>query len=251
MEEHQTKYDPERLAMAHRLMEWSNIIVIACAALGATAWFTSHLVLFYVLGSIALILTLLFMWGPVIVGIAGPGEGRIVNGILFIVIGILITHRFWAGLILGGCFFGLFSMLPLAAEMYRMRRKERQNECKVAEEAPALVIDKDRDKRINQMSGAYGQLREVADTLGEATEELEAIASHVDVLKDYLVSGQWMEDYEADERGEIGPDVDRSVLSQDGLYNLMEDLDEIMHSFERLEERFAADPELDKILQEE
>ena len=94
MKEHQPKYDPERLKKAHRLMEWSNIIVI----------------------------------------------------------GILITHRFWAGLILGGCFFGLFSMLPLAVEMYRMRRKERQNECKVAEEAPALVIDKDRDKRINQMS---------------------------------------------------------------------------------------------------
>ena len=74
------KFDPDRLKKAHRLMEWSNIIVI----------------------------------------------------------GILITHRFWAGLILGGCFFGLFSMLPLAVEMYRMRRKERQNECKAAEEAPGL-----------------------------------------------------------------------------------------------------------------
>ena len=71
-------------------MEWSNIIVIACAALGATAWFTSHLVLFYVLGSIALVLSLLFMWGPVFIGISDIGEGRIVNGILFIVIGILI-----------------------------------------------------------------------------------------------------------------------------------------------------------------
>lgn len=73
----------------------------------------------------------------------------------------------------------------------------------------------------------------------------------MDLLKDYISSGQWLKDFEADERGEIGPNVDRSVLSEDGLYNLMEDLDEIMHSFERLEERFAADPELEKILQEE
>ena len=103
MESHQPKYDPECLAMAHRLMEWSNIIVID----------------------------------------------------------ILITHRFWAGLILGGCFFGLFSMLPLAEEMYRMRRKERQSEGKVVEEDPAPVIDKDRDKRINQMSAGRSALQRI------------------------------------------------------------------------------------------
>ena len=46
-------------------------------------------------------------------------------------------------------------------------------------------------------------------------------------------------------KGEIGPEVNRSVLSEDGLYNLMSDLDDLMHTFERLLERFAADPELD------
>ena len=37
----------------------------------------------------------------------------------------------------------------------------------------------------------------------------------------------------------------RSVLSEDGLYNLMEDLDDLMHTFEELQDRFAADPDLE------
>ena len=47
----------------------------------------------------------------------------------------------------------------------------------------------------------------------------------MDLLKDYISSGQWLKDFEADERGEIGTDVDRAVLSEDGLYNLLSDID--------------------------
>ena len=41
-------------------------------------------------------------------------------------------------------------------------------------------------------------------------------------LEEYYSSGQWLEDYEADERGELPPDMKRGVLSQDALYNLLE-----------------------------
>ncbi len=66
--------NPELLAKAHSLMEWRNVLVIACSALGITAWFTSHVTMFYVLGSIALILSLLFMWGPVFIGLPHSGK---------------------------------------------------------------------------------------------------------------------------------------------------------------------------------
>ena len=39
----------------------------------------------------------------------------------------------------------------------------------------------------------------------------------------YYASGEWMEDYEADERGELPPDLKRGVLSQDALYELLEE----------------------------
>lgn len=246
----QKKFDPDRLKKAHRLMEWSNIIVIACSALSITAWFTAHFVLFYILGSFALVLSLIFAWGPVFLGLSGPGEGRIVNGILFIVIGILVTHKFWAGLILGGGFFGLFNMAPLAVDLYKMRRDKKNKEGSDVCEEPAPVMEEGRDERINQMSEAFNRLSAVTATLTDGAEELKDLAPDVDLLKDYISSGQWLKDFEADERGEIGTDVDRSVLSEDGLYNLMEDLDDLMHTFEELQDKFAADPDLELKLQD-
>ena len=40
-------------------------------------------------------------------------------------------------------------------------------------------------------------------------------------LREYYESGQWLLDYEADERGELPRDLKRGVLSQDGLWDLL------------------------------
>ena len=40
-------------------------------------------------------------------------------------------------------------------------------------------------------------------------------------LDAYYTSGEWLEDYEADERGELPPDMKRGVLAQDALYDLL------------------------------
>ena len=54
----------------------------------------------------------------------------------------------------------------------------------------------------------------------------EAITSHdlekLRLLDAYYTSGEWREDYEADERDELPPDLKRGVLSQDALYDLLE-----------------------------
>ncbi|MCR5137927.1 MAG: DUF1653 domain-containing protein [Oscillospiraceae bacterium] len=42
------------------------------------------------------------------------------------------------------------------------------------------------------------------------------------LLERYYTSGEWQADYEADERGELPPDLKRGVLSQDALWNLLE-----------------------------
>ena len=240
--------NPDLLAKAHSLMEWSNLLVIASGAIGIAAWFTSHFTLFYITSAICLLLSLLFLWGPVFIGIAEPGRGRIINGILFMVIGILITKKAIAGILLGGCFFGLMGMLPLAFQLAK-DRKARKKQTEQEPERPGF-LDKNRDSRVSQMSDAFNRLSEVTDVLVDHTPELEDLAPDVDLLKDYVSTGLWLEDFEADERGEIDPEVNRSVLSEDGLYNLMADLDSLMHCFERLTERFAADPELDKKIQE-
>ena len=38
----------------------------------------------------------------------------------------------------------------------------------------------------------------------------------------YYTSGEWREDYEADKRGELPPDLKRGVLSRHALYDLLE-----------------------------
>ena len=43
-------------------------------------------------------------------------------------------------------------------------------------------------------------------------------------LENYQESGQWLLDYESDERGELPSDLKRGVLSEDMLYNLLCDV---------------------------
>lgn len=54
----------------------------------------------------------------------------------------------------------------------------------------------------------------------------EAASTHdpkiLALLDSYYASGEWREDYEADERGELPPDLKRGVLAQDALYDLLE-----------------------------
>lgn len=47
-------------------------------------------------------------------------------------------------------------------------------------------------------------------------------AQKLRLLDAYYTSGEWREDYEADERGEFPPDLKRGVLAQDALYDLLE-----------------------------
>ena len=51
---------------------------------------------------------------------------------------------------------------------------------------------------------------------------IEPDAEKLHLLEAYYTSGEWQEDYEADERGELPPDLKRGVLSQDALYDLLE-----------------------------
>ncbi|MBQ2975088.1 MAG: DUF4298 domain-containing protein [Phascolarctobacterium sp.] len=45
-------------------------------------------------------------------------------------------------------------------------------------------------------------------------------------LTSYYESGQWLKDFESDERGELPKDLKRGVLSEDGVYNLLSEFKE-------------------------
>ena len=61
--------------------------------------------------------------------------------------------------------------------------------------------------------------------------KLDALIPEVEKLQEYQESGKWQQDFEADERGEVSLEVNRSVLSEDGLYDLLSDLDSLYSTF--------------------
>lgn len=76
--------------------------------------------------------------------------------------------------------------------------------------------------RIAQMEECFEALSRAADTHPFIIPEKQ-----LRLLKEYYQGGQWLEDYEMDEQGRLPPDLKRGVLSQDGIYNLLERLKEI------------------------
>ncbi len=89
--------------------------------------------------------------------------------------------------------------------------------------------------RISLMENRFDKVSRVLGELDKAIDEYEDFKDELEALKDYLESGEWKEDYEADEAGHIPADLKRGVLSQDGLYNLLHDADQIIrHALEVL-----------------
>ena len=87
---------------------------------------------------------------------------------------------------------------------------------------------KARIERIYLMEDRYDEVTRVLAALEEAVDEYEDFKSEIDALKEYMASGQWKEDYEADEAGQLPSGLKRGVLSQDALYNLLNDADQIV-----------------------
>ena len=77
------------------------------------------------------------------------------------------------------------------------------------------------------------RMKEVADVVGKGREALAALRGQLENigrLEQYYAK-EWKSDFEADERGEICRDIDRGVLSEDALYNLLDDIHELRDEF--------------------
>ncbi len=241
------QFDPERLERAHRLMEWITLILLGTGAIAITAWFTSRPTLFYITSAVCTLLT-----GPFVIGMMVRGGSRsgsyLPVWVLLCVIGALLAHKFLAGLLLGSAFFGIYAMAPLAIHEFRLKsakRAQKKTEVKLAATREALYDlinhDESRDLRVGHMSEIYDKLTAMSFALNERLDELDSLVYDAFRLKEYINSGLWLKDYEAEELHEIPNEVNRSVLSQDGLYDLLEDLDDICERMEKLSHKLSED----------
>lgn len=81
--------------------------------------------------------------------------------------------------------------------------------------------------RIEEMEERYDKVRSVLENLEEDIENFNDSISDLQALQQYLSSGQWQKDYEADELGEFPGGLPRSVLDDDALSDLFQYRDEV------------------------
>ena len=80
-------------------------------------------------------------------------------------------------------------------------------------------------KRVIYMESVFD---EVQNALAEGVDIEDALLQEkIGILIQYYESEQWKNDYSADERGELPADLKRGVLSEDGVYNLLNDIDSL------------------------
>ncbi len=78
--------------------------------------------------------------------------------------------------------------------------------------------------RIKRMEDAFNRVSEAWNRDAQAVRSDAAIMGLIAQLTDYYSSGEWLHDYQLDEAGMIPRDLRRGVLSQDGLYDLIQSL---------------------------
>lgn len=77
-------------------------------------------------------------------------------------------------------------------------------------------------ERIRRMERLFDEVR---SALADG-KDMQPLQGKIKALERYMTDGQWLLDYERDERGVLPVELVRGVLSQDALYDLLAELDE-------------------------
>ena len=79
-------------------------------------------------------------------------------------------------------------------------------------------------KRVQRMERIFEELSEVQKWKNVQMQPV--LLEKYRILIEYYDSDLWMQDYQMDERGELPQDLKRGVLSEDGIYNLLTELEQ-------------------------
>ena len=95
----------------------------------------------------------------------------------------------------------------------------------------------ERIERIRQMEACLEQASAAVKELSAALEQYAEAREAMKTLDKYLGSKQWKQDCKADEEGKLPKDLKRGVLSEDGIWNVLEEnrkLDDLLHLYKCL-----------------
>ncbi|MBR0386101.1 MAG: GNAT family N-acetyltransferase [Erysipelotrichaceae bacterium] len=89
-------------------------------------------------------------------------------------------------------------------------------------------------ERIMHYEQLMDEARKLLDDLSKKVDAVRRLDEAVKELSEYSGSREWKKDFEADEAGKLPADLKRGVLSEDGLYDLMDEYNELFSELENI-----------------
>lgn len=82
-------------------------------------------------------------------------------------------------------------------------------------------------ERIEYYEKLMDEIKASIDNMDKTLDRFEKIKPKIKKLKKYYESPEWKKDFEDDEKGLLPKDLKRGVLSEDGIYNTLDEYNEI------------------------
>ena len=82
-------------------------------------------------------------------------------------------------------------------------------------------------ERIEEMEKHFERASEVVARLSGALDDFAKVQESIKALESYYGSKEWKKDFRDDEKGLLPTDLKRGVLSEDGIWNLLEEVQEL------------------------
>ena len=89
-------------------------------------------------------------------------------------------------------------------------------------------------ERIKQMEERFERASKAIKKLSSALDEYEKVQEDLTALSKYYGSKTWKKDFNDDEAGRLPADLKRGVLSEDGIWNLLEDNKELKEALQKI-----------------
>ena len=91
-------------------------------------------------------------------------------------------------------------------------------------------------ERITYMEDILDQAQKALKDLAKAAEAYNSVRDQLQELREYYESPLWREDFEADAGGKLPADLKRGVLSEDAVYDLLTDRDQLLSDLRMLDD---------------
>ena len=89
-------------------------------------------------------------------------------------------------------------------------------------------------ERIERMEQNLERATNALRVLNDALDEYEAVQDMLHELNSYYGSDTWKQDFSDDEQGRLPKDLKRGVLSEDAIWNVLEDYRTLKERLENL-----------------